>query len=303
MKIEDIKGVVVASVTAFTCKREIDEDATRRLIDYYIKGGLKGAFMNSSSGEYFSMTNRQRARCVSVAKEQAKGAIAIFAGISDDVLSQVHENAGIMADAGADILVAMPPRFNNYTDDELYAFFTEIADKSPLPVILYNHMLRLNNKLSIELLIRLSAHPNIWGVKDTHNDASRLMTLLSRLKGNESFAVYAGGDSMAGFSVLMGGYILNALSAINPGLFVRMLSSGKARDVERVMELQQRAGELMQLFGILNQNRGHSMSLFCQSIKAALAAKGLCGTYTAQLGYEITPEELETVRLFLQKNR
>lgn len=271
-----------------------------RLVRYYMQNGLKGAFINSSTGEYFSMTPSQREESVAAAAKASNKELMIMAGISEDHAAGAIEMGKRMAGCGADIAVAMPPRFYNYSDDELFKHFTNIADALCIPLIVYNHMTRLNNKLSVELICRLSRHPNIIGVKDTHSDAVRLMTLLERLKDNEHFFVFAGGDSMAGYSALMGGSMLNALCAVAPKLFLRLQQAGEQGCVDKVMKLQQQVNKLMGLFNVIARPGG-GMSLFYQSVKGAMNAKGLCGTQTAHLGFTITEEELTRIREFISE--
>ncbi len=296
---ERLKGVIAASVTAFTSERDIDTRAMERLTKYYLDSGLAGALINSSTGEYFSMTPGQREKSVTASVKASEGKLLILAGISEDHITGAIEMGKRMADCGADIAAAMPPRFFTYCEDELFSFFTSIADALPIPLMVYNHMTRLNNKLSVDLVCRLSQHPNICGVKDTHNDASRLMTLLERVKERDDFVVYAGGDAMAGFSALMGGSMLNALCAVTPKLFIELQKAGEAGDVSKVMTLQQRVNKLMGLNNLIVRPGGSSMSAFYQSIKAALKTKDLCGTDTAQMGFDISDEEIRKIKEFI----
>ncbi len=298
---EKLRGVISASVTAFTPDRKIDSEAMGMLTKFYLDSGLSGALINSSTGEYFSMTSSQREESVKAAVKASNGRLLILAGISEDHITGTIEMGKRMADCGADIAAAMPPRFFTYGDDELYTFFTTIADALPIPLLVYNHMTRLNNKLSVDLVCRLSQHPNICGVKDTHNDASRLMTLLERVKDRDDFVVYAGGDAMAGFSTLMGGYMLNALCSVAPKLFIQLQKAGEAGDIASVMTLQQKVNKLMGLFNLITRPGGSSMSLFYQAIKAALKTKGLCGTDTAQMGFDISDEEVNKIKAFLSE--
>ena len=300
MDLDRFRGVFTASVTPFTENGSIDEEAAGRLMEYYVQNGLKGAFINSSSGEHFSMTQEQRCRSMCAAAKADRGRITLLANVSDDCLKRSEEQADLMAEAGADAVVCMPPRFNLYDDEELASYFTQIADRSPVPVIIYNHMVRLNNKLSVDFLLRMSEHPNIIGVKDTHNDAARLMTLLSRLSGRDDFIVWAGGDGMAGFAALMGGYMLNALSAVDPGLMLALQKAGEEHDVAQVMRLQQQVNKLLGLFKVGYPNSNSISGLF-QSIKGALSLKGLCGTHTAQLGRELTERDISNIQKFLDE--
>lgn len=298
MNLDRFRGVFVASVTPVTAERDVDCEAMKRIVDYYVESGLKGAFINSSSGEHFAMTQEQRNRNMAAAVEASAGRLTILGNVSDDSMARVKEQMTDMAAAGADAVVCMPPRFNVHDETELFAYFTELADYAPVPLILYNHMTRLNNKMSVDLVLKLSEHPNIIGVKDTHNDAARLMTLLSRLKGRDDFIVWAGGDGMAGFSALMGGYMLNALSAVRPKLMLDLQEAGMRGDVQRVMELQQEVNGLMKLFKILNPSSG-SITMLFQSVKGALSNLGLCGTETIQMGYQLGAEDLKKIKDFL----
>ena len=298
MLIEKIKGVIPASITPFTYDRKVDTYAMKQLIHYYIDNKFSAAFINSSTGEYFSMSPEQRKESLCAAVKASAHKLIIMAGISEDNAYEAIKIGRQMADCGADIAVAMPPRFYAYSEDELFAFFTDIADHISIPLIIYNHMTRLNNKLSVELICRLSEHPNIIGAKDTHNDAARLMTLLERLK-NREFLIYAGGDAMAGFSSLFGGYMLNALCAIAPKLFQNLQRAGEEGNVAKVMSLQQKVNNLAGLFQIIKRPSGSTMSLFYQPIKAALKVKNLCGTDAAHLGFDITEEELYDIKAFL----
>ncbi|MDD3931404.1 MAG: dihydrodipicolinate synthase family protein [Eubacteriales bacterium] len=297
-----LQGVITASVTPFKADRTIDTLSMKRLVAYYQNSGLNGAFINSSSGEYFSMLQSQREESLAAAVEQrmktADKPFWLLAGISADNLSEAIQNGRQAASLGADVAVAMPPRFYAYSDDELITFFQTIAEALPIPLLVYNHMVRLNNKLSIDCVVALSRHPNIIGVKDTHNDPIRLMTLLTRVRDNTSFSVFAGGDAVAGFSALMGGYQMNALSAIEPSLFLKLQDAGARQDVTQVMNLQQRVNELMGMHALIKRN-GSSMSAFTQSLKTALKNRGLCETFTAQLGFDIMDDECKKMQQFL----
>lgn len=300
-----LDGVIVASVTPFTADKKVDEYAIGRLITYYQAHNLDGVFINSSSGEYFAMTQPQREQALLAATKfiadnpmHSKKPFWILAGISADNMEEAICNGLKAAELGADVAVAMPPRFYTYNDDELVLFFYSIAEALPIPLMIYNHMIRLNNKLSIDCVVRLSDHPNIIGIKDTHNDAVRLMNLLEIFRKNDHFSVFAGGDALAGISALMGGCQMNALCAVAPNLFLRLQEAGSRQDVDTVMNLQKDVYSLMRLYTLI-QRPGNSMSAFSQSLKAALKSMGLCDTYTAQLGFMIDEKEMSTVRDFI----
>lgn len=294
-----LKGVYVASVTPMR-NGALDEEAVAKLTEYYIESGLQGMFFPSSSGEYFALTDEQRVQCVALAVRQSAGRAPVLANISEGSLQSAMGLACQMADAGADAVVMMPPSFHHHTQEELVTLFTMAADQSPLPLVIYNHLVRLPNRIEMPALLSLREHPNIVGVKDTHNDAARLLAMHARGVDGEGFSVLAGGDGMAGFSALLGMQMLNALCAVRPDLFLALYKAGGAHDIDVVSSLQSRVQTLTGLFTTLRGGKS-SAALFSQAIKAALSQKGLCGTEAVQLGYPLEDTDWQAVQSLLDK--
>lgn len=300
MDISRLYGVMTASVTPVCADGSLDTVSVAALMDYYAENEITGVLWPSSTGEYFAMTAKQRRECVNVAASHNPQRLTILANISEGSLVQAMDNAKAMADNGADAVVLMPPQFHHHTQDELVDYYTYAADHSPLPLIIYNHMTRLPSKVEIPTVMKLKDHPNLIGIKDTHNDAARLMTLSTLLKPEDKFVVMAGGDGMAGYSAIYHMEMLNALCAIRPDLFVDMYKAGRANDLARVSQLQQRVNKLMAVFTALKGGKS-SAALFSQAVKAALSFKGLCSTQAVQMGYELDETDMANVAKVLQK--
>ena len=184
--------MLAASVTPLDATGQVDEGAVGALMDYYADSGLRGAFFPSSTGEYFALSPTQRQACVRAAGRRKGGNMTLLANVSDGCLETALESAKAARDLGADAAVMMPPQFYALTQDELYGFFVRAAEKAPLPMIVYNHMTRLPSRVEIPLLMRLKEHPNILGIKDTHNDAARLMALSALMQGTDDFVILTG---------------------------------------------------------------------------------------------------------------
>lgn len=292
-------GVMTAAVTPVDVHGQVDTKAIEAMMAYFCENGLTGALWPSSTGEYFALTPAQRRACIHAAAKHNPGRLAVLAQISDGCMATAIENAKAAADLGADAVVLQPPQFHHHTQDELVEFFTTVADQSTLPLILYNHMTRLPSRVEISTVMRLKDHPNIVGIKDTHNDAARLMTLSTLLAPGDAFVVMAGGDGMAGYSALFGMEMLNALSSIRPDLFVAIYNAGRAGDLALVSRLQQRVNRLMGVFTALKGGKSSAV-LFSQAVKAALSLKGLCATRAVQLGYELDAADLSAIQRVLE---
>ena len=299
--VQRLSGVHVASATPYVTTGVLDVQGVCNLVDYYAESGLQGAFFPSSTGESFSMPREERVRVVRLAAEQARGRIVILANASESSWQETVAQTKAMADAGADAAVCMPPTFFQYTQEELRDFFYRIADESPLPVVVYNHLVRLPNKILLPLVMELRKHENIVGIKDTHNDAARLLHLYAQ-GAQKDFAILCGGDGMAGYSALLGMGMLNALSALKPKLFLNLYQAGRAQDLQRVALLQEEVNKLMGIFTAAHGGAA-SASLFGQAIKAALYQKSLCGCAAAQMGFVLTQEDHARVKALMDSVR
>lgn len=294
-------GLVCASASPFTASGNVDIAAIERLVEYYVQNNFSGAFFMSSTGEYFSSSPEKRRLTVSTAALCAKGRLTIYGGVSEDYIEGIYENIDAMQKAGADAVMLMPPRFLVYSQPELIQYYTMAADYSPLPLFIYSHMTRLPNRLDVASVETLSHHPNIFGIKDTHNDHTRLLNMVRAVGGRDDFTLFSGGDGIAGLTCLLGGNLLNALSPVCPKLFHDMIAAGKRQDVATVMALQEKTNRLMKLFTAVGDGKIPGNSPFTQGVKAALREKGLCDVYLSQLGVEVTDEDTARVRAILSE--
>ena len=207
---EKLRGVLTASITPVAENGALDCDAVARLVKYYRQSGLRGALFPSSTGESFALTAEERVALVRVAAHAASDDFSILGNCSEHNWKDALRNARAMADAGADVAVCMPPQFLAYSQEELRAYFYTIADQSPIPLLVYNHMTRLPNKAGLELLGELAKHENIVGIKDTHNDPNRMLQIYAQ-GVQKDFAILCGGDGVAAYAALLDMEMLDAL--------------------------------------------------------------------------------------------
>lgn len=299
MNLERFKGVVVASPTPFDSGRNIDEAGTRRLMDYYVESGVNGVFLLSSTGEYFSMPQEKRERFVGIAAGEIGGRLPLMVMVSDACLDTVLGNIDRYSAEKIDAVVLTPPYYYRYSQDELYEFFIAAADRSPVPLLLYNQPMRLPNNIEPELVKALSRHRNIIGIKDTSSDAVRLLKLLGSFKDSDDFLVYAGSESLAAYAALFGGNFVYALAAVRPEVFIEMLEKGRNRDIEGVMRLQDSINGLFGLFDAVKGGYKDSFSNFTHGIKAVLKLKGICEAYNSQLGFELDGHDYDRAGKYL----
>ncbi|KAK5094096.1 hypothetical protein LTS08_008725 [Lithohypha guttulata] len=194
------RGVYPPCITLFkpTARQEIDTDACYAHYSNLIRGGVAGLVVQGTNGEAVLLSPEEKIELTRTARKAAADLnlpdYAIVAGISGQSTNETLKLAADAAEAGASFALLLPPSFwpKAATNDVLRDFYREVADESPIPVVIYNYPGATNGvDLSSVLLAELAEHPNIVGVKLTCGNAGKV-THLSELFSPEQFSVYAG---------------------------------------------------------------------------------------------------------------
>ena len=102
-------GVHVVAVTPFDQKGQLDEQATRDLVELLIGEGADGIVMAGSTGEWFSMTDEERIELFRIAKDTAGNRTVLLAGISAISTQSAVHLAASARDLGLDGALLLPP--------------------------------------------------------------------------------------------------------------------------------------------------------------------------------------------------
>lgn len=295
MDLNRFKGVVAASPTMFTKDGEIDKKATKELMEHYVKSKLNGVFLLSSTGEYFTMTEKKREAFVETAASSINGRIPLMAMVSDACLEVVKENIKKMSQKGMDALVLTAPYYYKYSQAELYSFFMEAAEASPVPILLYNQPGRLPSQLGEDLVIELGKHPNIIGIKDTCSDTVRMMKIMRFTRNRQDFLYYAGSESVAAYAAMLGANFVYALAVIAPKLILDIRQKGLEKNIEELLNLQHKVDILCGLFSAVRGGSKDSFTNFASSIKIPLEMMGIGEAYTSQFIEKANEKEYEKI--------
>jgi len=200
-------------------------------------------------------------------------------GITDTSLSESLYLAGVAAECKADAVVAAPPYYFALGQPELFEYYQALSEKSPLPLYLYNMPSHTKVMIEPETVKKLSALPNIVGLKDSSANGVYFSKLLHLMKGNPDFALFVGPEEMMASVVLMGanGGVAGGAN-LYPRLFVDLYNAAAAKDLAQVAILQDKVMQVGDaLYGI-----GRFGSSYIKGIKTALALKGVCSDCLAQ---------------------
>jgi 4-hydroxy-tetrahydrodipicolinate synthase len=181
----------------------IDEIAFRALVDWQIENGSSALVPCGTTGESATMTIEEHDRVVRLCIEAADGRVPVIAGCgsNDTVVALSHMQSAEKAGATAALVVL--PYYNRPNQDGLIAHFTYLAERSPLPIILYNVPARTVTDITVETMAELAKLPTIVGVKDASGKVERVAA--QRLACGTDFCQLSGNDDMALGFMAMGG--------------------------------------------------------------------------------------------------
>jgi len=177
-----------ALLTPFSSDGGIDFDAHAHNVATIGARGGTGILIAGSTGEGPYLETGERAALIESAR-QADPTMFIITGVHAESLRQASVGVAECAHSDA-ALVVTPTSLVRGNDRAIEAFYAELAERCPVPLLLYSVPSVTGYELPVESIVELAGHPNIVGMKDSGGDPTRLPHLATAI-GN-GFTVYAG---------------------------------------------------------------------------------------------------------------
>ncbi|MBX3239075.1 MAG: dihydrodipicolinate synthase family protein [Chitinophagaceae bacterium] len=289
-----MNGIITPMITPLLSDDTIDKKGLKQIVEHLIAGGINGIFVLGTTGEATSLPDKLKQELIALSSEYIGGRVPLFVGITDPSPGESIALAAFSKNAGASAVVAAPPFYFTLTQPELMAYYNNLADKSVLPVFIYNMPAQTKIMIEPSTVTALSKHPNIPGIKDSSGIGPYFNTLLYLLKDNPDFSVFVGPDEMMAQAVLLGGSGgVNSGSNMFPHLFVRLYKAAAEGDLQTVRYLQQAVMEISSVI----YSQGGGGYRFLKGIKKVLSAMKMTGnTMALPLHHAFKDEESDAIR-------
>jgi 4-hydroxy-2-oxoglutarate aldolase len=193
--------------------------------------GLQGYVVLGSNGEWVFLNERERLEVLRTARAAIPSDKLMIAGTASESTANTITMTNQAAEIGADAAIIVNPSYykSQMTSSVLVNHYTTVADRTDIPLLIYNLPPATGMDLPADLLVELSHHPKIIGVKDTGGNMAKMAETVRRASG--SFHVLAGSANFFYPSLAFGvsGGIL-ALANIAPQESVtlhRLFTEGK----------------------------------------------------------------------------
>ncbi len=266
-------GVIPPVVTPMISADRLDVDAVDAIVEHLIEGGVSGLFVLGTTGEGPSLTYQMRYEMVERTCERARGRVPVLVGVTDTCLAESIALAQHSSQCGASAIVAAAPFYFDVDQSALQTWFAQLAEESPLPLMLYNMPSCVGVNLDLTIVDLLSNHPNIVGIKDSSGDWNYFTQLCERRRDREDFLIFMGPEELLAEAVAAGanGGVCGGANLL-PSVYSRLYKAAVRRDTAEIAHWKQ---TIASMFERVYRDDNGSMKLI-PGLKFAMEQSGLC---------------------------
>jgi N-acetylneuraminate lyase len=237
-KLEKYKGVIPAFYACYDENGEISPKAVQELTQYFIEKGVKGVYVNGSSGECIYQSVEDRKITLENVMKVAKGKMTVIAHVACNNTKDSVELARHAESLGVDAIAAIPPIYFKLPDYAIAEYWNDMSAAAPnTDFIIYNIPQLAGVALSRSLFAEMRKNPRVIGVKNSSMPVQDIQ--MFKMDAGEDYVIFNGPDEQ-----FVSGRVIGAEGGIGgtygvmPELFLKMDEYIKTRDMDKAMEIQ-----------------------------------------------------------------
>jgi 4-hydroxy-2-oxoglutarate aldolase len=287
-------GIFPPLPTAFDRDENILPEKIRFNIEKLSRYDLAGFLILGSNGEQVMLSEKEKIEAIAAAREALPGNKLLLAGTGCQSTRETITLTRAAASAGAHAVLVLNPFYykGNMNHDELVRHYYDVADASPVPVLVYNMPGNTGLDMNARMIIAMAEHPNIVGLKESGGNVVKMGEVLGNVK--PGFQVLAGG---AGFLLpaLAVGAVGGILASANiaPGHCLSLYNSFFAGDIGHARKLQH---------DIIGMNAAVTARWGVPALKAVMDMLGLYGGHVRRPLLPVRDDIREQLAVMMKDN-
>jgi len=175
----NLNGILVPIVTPFDANNQLNEAALERLVECFIEAGVGGIVACGTTGEYYALSAQERRRVLEIVARTGRGRTTLIAGVNSmspaEAISRIRE----AEELGYEALMLSPTPYSLPGQNEVVAYFKEVAAATELPIVMYNFPARIGIQIELESVYELAKVKNIVGIKESSGNFSRVVAMVN----------------------------------------------------------------------------------------------------------------------------
>jgi 4-hydroxy-2-oxoglutarate aldolase len=175
-----LHGVLPPITTPFYPDGNVYYKKLEHNVERYSRTPVAGLVVLGSTGEAIMLSDQERRDVLKVARDVAAASKVLIAGTGIESAMETLRLTEYAAELGYDIAMVRTPHYykKQMASANLLAFYRTVADRSPLPVIIYNFPQATGYDMPAEVVIELAEHPNLIGIKESSGDVEKVRKIV-----------------------------------------------------------------------------------------------------------------------------
>lgn len=233
----ELKGIIAAVVTPFTPKDELDQPGLQRLLHHLVECGVHGIMTTGGNGEFPHLLADERRQVLQTTVDSVKGKVPIIACTTACSVKETIMNTKHAESVGADAAIIVPPYYYKLPPDQIYQYYKSIAEKTKLPIVVYNNPGYTGNPIPPNLSVKILAIKGVIGLKQSEYDISQMMEILRQT--DERVSILTGIDSQLFPALCIGGKgIFSTAACVVPRQMVKLYDTFNRGDIKTALKIQ-----------------------------------------------------------------
>lgn len=239
------KGVIPAFYACYDEAGEISPEGVQALTKYFVRKGVKGVYVNGSSGECIYQSVEDKKIVLENVMKAAQGKLTVIAHVACNNTKDSMELARHAQSLGVDAVAAIPPIYFRLPEYAIAKYWNDISSAAPdTDFVIYNIPQLAGVALTMGLFAKMRENPRVIGVKNSSMPVQDIQ--MFKAQAGEDYVIFNGPDEQ-----FISGRVIGAEGAIGgtygvmPELFLKMDEYVKAGELEKARQIQYAADSVI----------------------------------------------------------
>src|SRR5579862_7375505 len=175
-----LHGIFPPITTPFYPEGNVYHKKLEHNVERYSKTTVAGIVVLGSTGEAILLSDQERRDVLKIARAAAAPNKVLVAGTGIESAIETLRLTEYAAEIGYDVAMVRTPHYykKQMAPANILAFYRTVADRSPLPIVIYNFPQATGYDIPAELVIELAEHPNLIGIKESSGSVEKVQKMV-----------------------------------------------------------------------------------------------------------------------------
>lgn len=247
-RLDKYRGIIPAFYACYDEEGNVSGERVQALTQHFIDKGVKGVYVNGSSGECIYQSVEERKLIIENVMAVAKGKLTVINHVACNNTKDSVELAKHSESVGVDAIASIPPIYFRLPEYSISAYWNAISDAAPnTDFVIYNIPQLAGTALTMSLFAEMMKNPRVIAVKNSSMPTQDIQMFKSAgLAAKDDFVVFNGPDEqfVAGRAIGADGGIGGTYGVL-PELFLKLNELVEAGEKGKACELQYAINEII----------------------------------------------------------